>query len=99
MTPPIFGAIKYVLSLITSVLAFYYKVGESTIMGTWLMFAIISTIYSYIWDIKIDWELLKKNNLHPLLREKLIFGSPKIYYSIMVANFFMMIIWILTLSP
>ncbi len=47
----------------------------------------------------MDWDLLQRNNIHPLLREKLILGTPKLYYLIIVGNFIMRLAWIITISP
>ncbi len=99
MTPFFFNTLKYLATLLTAIFAFYYKLGASDIQAAWLLFAIISSFYSFFWDLMMDWDLLQKNNLHPLLREKLIFGSPKIYYLIIVGNFIMRLAWIITISP
>lgn len=68
MTPFFFNTMKYVATLITAVLAFQYRLGDDKIQAAWLFFAVISSIYSYGWDIKMDWDLLQKNSKHPLLR-------------------------------
>lgn len=99
MTPFFFNTIKYAVTLCTAVAAFEYKLGADQIQTIWLLFAIISSVYSFAWDLKMDWDLLQKNRFHPFLREKLFFGSPKIYYAIMVGNFIMRLFWIVTISP
>ncbi len=57
-TPFFLNTIKYGLSVITAVLSFQYRLGVQNILPAWLVFAAISTIYSYIWDLKMDWNLL-----------------------------------------
>jgi hypothetical protein len=64
-----------------------------------VLFAIVSSLFAYFWDLKMDWGLLERNKVNPLLREKLFFGSPKIYYLIVVGNLFMRLTWIITISP
>jgi hypothetical protein len=63
------------------------------------LFAAISTIYSYAWDIKMDWGLLQKNDKHPYLRKYLTFEPQRNYYIICVANLIMRLAWTMTLSP
>ena len=99
MTPFFFNTLKYAATLCTAVFAFEYKLGADKIQAAWLLFAVISSFYTFIWDLKMDWDLLQKNKINPLLREKLVFGSSRIYYLILVGNFIMRLIWIITISP
>lgn len=99
MTPFFFNTLKYLATLLTAVFAFEYKLGLNHIQAAWIAFAIISSIYSFVWDLKMDWGLLEKNKIHPYLREKLVFGSPRTYYLIIVGNFIMRLTWIMTISP
>lgn len=72
-TPFFFNTIKYGLSVVTAVLSFQYRLGVQNILPAWLVFAAVSTIYSYIWDLKMDWNLLQSNDRHPFLRKYLTF--------------------------
>lgn len=99
LTPFFFNTLKYASSLITAVLAFQYKLEGSKILAAWLLFAIISTIYSYVWDLKMDWGLLQKNDRHPYLRKYLTFEPQRNYYIIMFSNLIMRLAWTMTLSP
>lgn len=99
MTPFFFNTLKYAATLCTAVFAFEYKLGADEIQAAWLLFAIISSFYSFVWDLKMDWDLLQKNNHHPFLREKLVLGSANVYYLIMAGNFVMRLAWIITISP
>ena len=62
------------------------------------MFAITSTLYSYSWDLKIDWALLDRKADLCLLRDRLIYRHWT-YYFMMVGNFVLRLAWVLTLSP
>lgn len=62
------------------------------------MFASISTIYSYIWDVKIDWALFEKDSPHKFLRKNLCYPINS-YYVIIIVNFLFRIVWVATLSP
>ena len=80
-------------------LSFFWKSGSDEIFAAWLCFAIISTIYSYIWDLKMDWSLMRLNSKNKLLRDKLTYSPVAMYYAIMVTNAIFRLAWVLTLSP
>ena len=63
-----FNTIKYSLSILTLVFSFLWKSGNQNIFAAWLTFAISSTIYSYVWDLKVDWALLDRKATNCLLR-------------------------------
>eukprot|EP01112_Ceratiomyxa_fruticulosa_P014910 TRINITY_DN4326_c0_g2_i1.p1 TRINITY_DN4326_c0_g2~~TRINITY_DN4326_c0_g2_i1.p1 ORF type:complete len:432 (+),score=31.95 TRINITY_DN4326_c0_g2_i1:250-1545(+) len=102
---PLLNAGKYATSLCVislSALDSLYKVNPTdwTIYKSWWVFAMIcSTLYSYSWDIKMDWGLLKPDAKNPLLRTTLIFENKYIYYFAMIANLIMRVTWVITLSP
>lgn len=101
-TPYFLNTMKYATSLITAILAFQYRLQQgqaNSILPAWLVFAGISTIYSYAWDIKMDWGLLEKNDRHPLLRKYLTFEPRRNYYIVCVSNLLMRLVWTMTLSP
>ena len=99
-TPFFYNTLKYLFSLLTLTLSFTYNAYSSDILfPLWCVSSIISTLYSYLWDLKMDWGLLDKNAKHRFLREDLVYGSPAFYYIIMVANFFLRLSWVLTFSP
>lgn len=87
------------LSLITLVLSFVWKNGNQNMFAAWLTFTIASTIYSYTWDLKVDWALLDCKSKYRLLRPKLFYSSPKFYYIAMILNLVLRLAWALTLSP
>jgi hypothetical protein len=68
-------------------------------LAAWLVCAAISTIYSYMWDLKMDWALLEKNDRNPFLRKYLTFEPRRNYYIIVVSNLVMRFAWTMTLSP
>lgn len=49
---------KYMSSIITSILSYLTKFDLVEVRPAWLFFAIFSTIYSFVWDLKKDWGLL-----------------------------------------
>jgi hypothetical protein len=65
----------------------------------WLCFAGLSTIYSYFWDLKMDWGLLQPNDRNPFLRKYISFEPRRNYYAVILLNLVMRLSWVLTLSP
>lgn len=93
-----FNTIKYCLSLLSSVLSYLYKQYES-LLGAWIAVSLASTLYAYVWDLRMDWGLLNLDNKNFLLRKYLTFQPKRNYYIVMVANFIMRLGWTITLSP
>lgn len=85
-------------SLLTVVLSYLWKSGNQNIFAAWLVFAISSTLYSYVWDLKVDWALLNKDSDNFMLRNKLTYKRYS-YYFMMVLNLVLRLAWVLTLSP
>jgi len=46
----------------------------------WFVFIGIGAVYNYLWDIKCDWGLLRRNSRYKLLRDVLSYKNPWIYY-------------------
>ena len=57
---------------------------------------LIATLYSYIWDITMDWGLMRGRPKYIFLREKLLYPA-KYYYFSMITNFLLRFTWVLTL--
>ena len=49
--------LKYVCSFLVAILSFATKENREY-LKYWMLLAIISTVYSYIWDLKVDWGML-----------------------------------------
>jgi hypothetical protein len=58
MTPHMANTLKYIISLGSAVASYIYNLGYSNLLWLWIVASAISTIYSYIWDLKFDWGLL-----------------------------------------
>ena len=56
------------------------------------MFGIFTTLYSYAWDLVMDWGLLRKG----LLRERLFYPEWLYYFSI-VTNLILRFLWVVPL--
>jgi len=64
----------------------------------WITLALISTIYSALWDIRYDFGFLEDGPNYPL-RNKLIYDYSFAYYAVAVLNFIFRFLWLVTLSP
>jgi len=79
------------------------------------VFAAISTVYSYYWDLKKDWGFLEPNAKFKFLRNQLSYHQPSFYYFgglfykkfqrsnftkiVIVANLIMRLAWTFSISP
>jgi len=99
----LFNALKYFISITVHLI---FTVGQhhkwlggfSMLWYVWFGSIIISTLYSYWWDIYTDWNLGDRK--HGFLRSELTFKHRKwIYYYIIVSNLFFRFGWGLRLLP
>jgi hypothetical protein len=97
LTPHFFNSIKYLVNIVTQVFSFLYS-SNADFLGPWIFFAAVNTVYSFVWDIRFDWDLLQLNSRRPLLRDELIYRSC-LYYFIIVANLLLRFVWVLSISP
>lgn len=99
--PDLLNFFKYFSTLLTSIFSFLVGkyTGNNTFIYIWIACALVSTLYSYIWDLKMDWGLLQPNRKYKYLREKLIYPKVHVYYFAIVINLFLRFAWILTISP
>eukprot|EP00826_Nyctotherus_ovalis_P020850 TRINITY_DN1661_c0_g1_i4.p1 TRINITY_DN1661_c0_g1~~TRINITY_DN1661_c0_g1_i4.p1 ORF type:complete len:407 (+),score=83.12 TRINITY_DN1661_c0_g1_i4:871-2091(+) len=94
--PHLVNAGKYMSTLVTmtiSLFNYWYALGWESYYVTCYL---IATIYSYIWDLTMDWGLLRSSTRNFLLREKILY-PPKYYYFAMTTNFILRFTWVLTL--
>lgn len=99
--PDFFNCLKYLKSLIVVIFSFLTTIhkNEGIYLNLWIFFAIISTLYSYFWDLKMDWGFLTFKGKHPLLRKELSFENKSFYYLAMSANLILRFAWTLSISP
>ena len=96
--PQMFNTIKYILSLLSAILA-YISNSDPTKIIFWISVSTVTTIYSYYWDLKMDWNLLECSDKSILLRKYLTFAPARNYYIVIVLNLIMRLAWTITLSP
>jgi len=63
----------------------------------WLASTITTTIFTFSWDVKMDWGLGDVN--YGFLRKRLLFRHRGFYYWVMFSNLILRFSWTLTLTP
>jgi hypothetical protein len=95
--PTIINTGKYTVAIFLAVTSFLAS-NYSFLGNIWWLIALLSTIYSYTWDIKKDFGFLQPGENYPL-REKLSYKNKYFYYFCLVTNLFLRFMWVLTVSP
>lgn len=91
------NALKYTVALVSSILSYVLTKDRETVFPAWIIFGILTSVYTFVWDVKFDWLLFEKGSYRLLLRDKLIY-SKSIYYVLMVLNLLLRFSWVLTIS-
>lgn len=60
---------------------------QSPLFYPWLGAYLVSFVYAYTWDIRMDWGLLELRSAHPLLRDELVYDAKPVYYAAIVGDF------------
>ena len=93
--PNLLNAGKYSFGLVNVYLSYLY--GNKQIpLGLAVTWATLSTLYSYAWDLIMDWGLLRGSGSNFFLRDRLFYPKWTYYFSV-VTNFILRFIWILPL--
>ena len=95
--PQIINAWKYFFAIIVAIMSFIAS-NYAILDNIWWLLALISTIYSYCWDLKMDFGFLQHGANYPL-REKLSYKNKMFYYFCIIINLFLRFMWVLTVSP
>jgi hypothetical protein len=95
--PQNLNIIKYSLNIIVACLSFFWPTFPF-LHPVWFIFTFISSCYSFVWDIKMDFGLMQKGKNYPL-RDKLYYKKKWVYYLISILDFFLRFLWLITLSP
>ena len=63
----------------------------------WMGLFVASSIYSFLWDVYMDWGLGRPN--FGFLGPRLMFPKQIYYYGVIIADLFLRFMWVLTLLP
>lgn len=65
----------------------------------WIGASMVSTIYAYVWDVRMDWGLFDKNaGDNTFLREEIVYSSPGYYYFAIFEDLMLRFGWVLSIS-
>jgi len=92
-----FNGLKYTVAMISSILSYVLNYNRDQIFPPWVIFAVLTSIYTFFWDLKYDWLLLQPGSYRFLLRDRLVY-SKSMYYFLIVLNLFLRCSWVLTIS-
>mmetsp|Transcript_2066 Transcript_2066/g.4700 ORF Transcript_2066/g.4700 Transcript_2066/m.4700 type:complete len:825 (+) Transcript_2066:418-2892(+) len=101
--PHLLNAAKYAFSNLIVLLGAFHPTFTSVTKNTswykslWVGAFVVSTLFTYYWDIVFDWGLCKKGQ--GLLREHLMLPDKRYYYCAMVIDLVLRFTWCLTLIP
>ena len=107
--PNLFNALKYAIALSTSLFGVIHPelkraaaaaetdTTSSIVRGLWLASFVVSTLYTFYWDVVMDWGLLKQGI--GKLRSRLMFKSNYYYYIAIVVDIFLRFLWTLSIIP
>ncbi len=60
----------------------------------WMVASVVSSLYAYTWDIKMDWGLLDKNaEDNKFLREEIVYSSKGYYYFAIIEDLILRFGW------
>ncbi|KAK9500665.1 hypothetical protein O3M35_001890 [Rhynocoris fuscipes] len=76
-----------------------YVLSENPYFYLWIFASIISTCYSYTWDVKMDWGLFdNKPGDNKFLREEVVYSYNAYYYFAIVEDLVLRFGWVLSMS-
>lgn len=66
----------------------------------WIFALCVSSVYTYTWDVKMDWGLFDANasKEYKCLREEIVYSTPNFYYFAIVEDFILRFAWTLSVS-
>ncbi|XP_029473990.1 xenotropic and polytropic retrovirus receptor 1 isoform X2 [Rhinatrema bivittatum] len=65
----------------------------------WIVFYIISSCYTLIWDLKMDWGLFDRNaGENTFLREEIVYPQKAYYYCAIIEDVFLRFAWTIQIS-
>ncbi|KAL6425601.1 hypothetical protein ACFW04_009620 [Cataglyphis niger] len=105
--PHLLNAVKYATSFFVVIFSYlhltnkkYYALStENPYFYLWLTVSVVSSCFTYTWDVKLDWGLFDSNpGENKFLREEIVYSSPYYYYFAMVEDFILRFGWAFSLS-
>ena len=105
--PNLLNALKYAMSqTVTLFGAFHplylmYNQGDAKAVSTfqlfWMALFVASSLYSFTWDVRMDWGLGQPE--YQFLGPRLMFPIRSYYYAVIAADLVLRFMWVMTLIP
>lgn len=74
--------------------------GWSPLRVAWLALLVVSTLYTFFWDVCVDWGLFTSQDpAAPLLRRQRLYPSKAFYYCAILLNLCLRFLWLATILP
>lgn len=107
--PFIPNSIKYGLSMSVVLFGIFNPEYSHSIISThmitpyqlvWIMAYATTTLYTWVWDVKMDWDLWNCTAKQHLLRDHLLFRrNIWVYYTAIIVDLILRFLWTVTLLP
>lgn len=103
--PHLVNAGKYSTTFFVSVFAALKTASSSTYenewdnpyLFLWLISSVVSSLYAYTWDIKMDWGLFESTSgENKFLREEVVYSSNSFYYFAIIEDLLLRFSWVAT---
>uniref|UniRef100_A0AC11DX65 Xenotropic and polytropic retrovirus receptor 1 n=1 Tax=Ovis aries TaxID=9940 RepID=A0AC11DX65_SHEEP len=89
----------FIVLNITLVLAEQRHSDTMVFFYLWIVFCVISSCYTLIWDLKMDWGLFDKNaGENTFLREEIVYPQKAYYYSAIIEDVILRFAWTIQIS-
>lgn len=97
--PHLVNAGKYSTTFLAVIFSTLNAVYHGPFFYLWIIFSVVSSLYAYTWDIKMDWGLLEGGGgENQLLREEMVYSSRGYYYFAIVEDLVLRFSWAISLS-
>ena len=74
-------------------------IAERPVFYIWIVSAIVSSCFSFWWDIRMDWGFSSgRARDHPLLRDSLVYSSVWYYYFAIIQDLILRFAWTVSIS-
>lgn len=91
--------LKQLIMLTANTLAYYVREGHRELFALWIAFQILSSTYTFLWDIKMDWGLFSTSgHKRVCLRRALAYNKQIVYYGAVFLDLNLKLAWLLGFS-
>eukprot|EP00164_Ancoracysta_twista_P006547 GFYU01009129.1.p1 GENE.GFYU01009129.1~~GFYU01009129.1.p1 ORF type:complete len:690 (+),score=171.70 GFYU01009129.1:155-2224(+) len=104
--PHLLNALKYACGFFTVLIGTIHKFyGDasldalSPLFWVWVAATVCTTLYTFWWDLIMDWSFFQAGAKKRFLRQRLVLDRTWIYYYVIASNLAMRFLWAITISP